>query len=39
VAENVSATQVRAEIAAGRSVDHLTPPAIANYIAKYRLYR
>jgi nicotinate-nucleotide adenylyltransferase len=39
VAENVSATQVRAEIAAGRSVDGLTPPAIANYIAKYRLYR
>jgi len=39
VAENVSATRVRAEIAAGRSVDELTPPAVANYIAKYRLYR
>jgi nicotinate-nucleotide adenylyltransferase len=39
VAEDVSATQVRAEAAAGRSVAGLTPLAIADYIAKYRLYR
>ena len=39
VAEDVSATRVRAEVAAGRPIDQLTPPAVAGYIAKYRLYR
>lgn len=39
VAEDVSATQVRAAVAAGRPVDGLVPRAVAGYIAKYGLYR
>lgn len=34
-----AATDVRARLAAGREVGDLVPPAVAEHIAKYRLYR
>lgn len=39
VAENISATAIRAAAAAGRRVDEQVPPSVAAYINKYRLYR
>jgi nicotinate-nucleotide adenylyltransferase len=35
----VSATEVREAVAAGRAIDHLVPKAVAGYIAKCGLYR
>jgi nicotinate-nucleotide adenylyltransferase len=34
----VSATQVRARVAAGQPVDHLVPPGVASYIARHHIY-
>jgi nicotinate-nucleotide adenylyltransferase len=34
-----SATEIRARCSAGRPVDGLTPPAVADYISRERLYR
>jgi len=34
----VSATQIRARVAAGQGIDHLVPPAVASYIARHHLY-
>lgn len=34
----VSATQVRALVAAGEGVGHLVPPGVASYIARHHLY-
>lgn len=39
VAVDVSATDVRQAAATGRSLSGMVPPAIAEYIAKYQLYR
>ncbi|HZN10422.1 MAG TPA: nicotinate-nucleotide adenylyltransferase [Blastocatellia bacterium] len=39
VAEDVSATEIRAAVAAGRPVAGLLPEAVAGYIAKYNLYQ
>jgi len=35
----VSATQVRARVAAGQGIDHLVPEDVARYIALHHLYR
>jgi nicotinate-nucleotide adenylyltransferase len=35
---SVSAREIRALLAAGRSVRYLVPPAVADYIAQHRLY-
>ncbi|MSR14553.1 MAG: nicotinate-nucleotide adenylyltransferase [Gammaproteobacteria bacterium] len=35
----ISATDLRARIRAGRSVAHLTPPGVVEYIAQHRLYQ
>ena len=34
----VSATQVRALVAAGQGIDHLVPSGVASYIARHHLY-
>jgi nicotinate-nucleotide adenylyltransferase len=34
----VSATQVRARVAAGQGIDRLVPPGVASYIARHHLY-
>jgi nicotinate-nucleotide adenylyltransferase len=34
----VSATQIRALVAAGQGIDHLVPPGVASYIAHNHLY-
>lgn len=34
----VSATQIRARVAAGQPIDHLVPAAVASYIARHHLY-
>ncbi len=34
----VSATQIRARVAAGQGIDHLVPPGVARYIALHHLY-
>ena len=34
----VSATQVRALVAAGQEIGHLVPPGVASYIARHHLY-
>ncbi len=34
----VSATQIRALVAAGQGIDQLVPPAVASYIARHHLY-
>lgn len=39
VDEDVSSTDVRQASAAGLAIDDLTPPGIAAYIVKYRLYQ
>lgn len=36
---DVSATDIRARVAAGRSIRFLVPPAVAAYIDQHRLYR
>ncbi len=36
---DISSTQVRNRLANGQSVDHLIPPAVANYIEEHGLYR
>jgi nicotinate-nucleotide adenylyltransferase len=36
---DVSSTEIRARIAAGRSIAHLVPAAVADYIAAHGLYR
>ncbi len=36
---DISATDIRARVRAGEPVDHLTPPAVAEYIASRGLYR
>jgi nicotinate-nucleotide adenylyltransferase len=39
VAESgISSTDIRARVAAGKDIDGLVPPAVANYIARHRLY-
>ena len=35
----ISATDLRQRVAQGRSIAHLTPPAVVDYIASHRLYR
>jgi nicotinate-nucleotide adenylyltransferase len=37
--ENISASDIRQRLKAGRSVDNLLPKAVANYIKRNRLYR
>jgi nicotinate-nucleotide adenylyltransferase len=34
----VSATQIRARVAAGQAIDQLVPPGVAGYIARHHLY-
>jgi nicotinate-nucleotide adenylyltransferase len=34
----VSATQIRARVAAGQGIDQLVPPGVASYIARHHLY-
>jgi nicotinate-nucleotide adenylyltransferase len=36
---DISATQIRRRVAAGRSIDFLTPPAVVDYIRTHGLYR
>lgn len=36
---DISATEVRRRVAAGKSVEYLTPPAVADYIRRHGLYR
>jgi nicotinate-nucleotide adenylyltransferase len=36
---DISATDIRHRLAAGRSIDYLVPPAVADYIRDHRLYR
>jgi nicotinate-nucleotide adenylyltransferase len=36
---DVSSSEIRRRIAAGEPIDHLTPPAVAEYIAGHGLYR
>lgn len=36
---DISATQIRARVAAGESIDGLTPPAVVDYIRRHGLYR
>jgi len=38
VLEDVSATEIRAAVAAGRPLEDLVPPAVAQYIREHRLY-
>ena len=35
----VSSTEVRARVAAGQSIEHLVPKAVARYIAEHHLYQ
>jgi nicotinate-nucleotide adenylyltransferase len=35
----VSATEIRAKVAAGQSIAELVPPGVASYIARHSLYR
>ena len=35
----ISATDIRTRVAAGRSIDYLTPPSVCEYIAHHHLYR
>lgn len=35
----VSATQIRARVAAGQGIDQLVPPGVASYIDRHNLYR
>ena len=35
----VSATDIRARVAAGAGIADLVPPAVADYIDQHRLYR
>jgi len=39
VSNNVSSTQIREQAREGKSVEGLVPPAVAEYIRKYQLYR
>ncbi len=39
VAVDVSATGIRQAVQAGQSLENMAPPAVADYIAKYRLYK
>jgi nicotinate-nucleotide adenylyltransferase len=36
---DISATEIRARVAAGQAIDTLVPPAVAQYIHQHRLYR
>jgi nicotinate-nucleotide adenylyltransferase len=36
---DISATDIRNRIRAGRPIDYLTPPAVVNYIRQHNLYR
>jgi nicotinate-nucleotide adenylyltransferase len=36
---DISASKIRARVAAGRPVDHLVPPRVAAYIEEHHLYR
>jgi len=36
---DISATDIRARVAAGQAIDTLVPPAVAQYIHQHRLYR
>jgi nicotinate-nucleotide adenylyltransferase len=36
---HVSASEIRARAARGEDLSALVPPAVANYIARHRLYR
>ncbi len=36
---DISATDIRARVASGRSIRHLVPDAVEQYIGKHRLYR
>jgi nicotinate-nucleotide adenylyltransferase len=37
-AMEISASAIRARVARGEAISHLVPPAVANYIARERLY-
>jgi nicotinate-nucleotide adenylyltransferase len=36
---DISASAIRARVAAGRPIDHLVPPRVAAYIEEHHLYR
>jgi nicotinate-nucleotide adenylyltransferase len=36
---DISASEIRARVAAGRPIDHLVPPSVAAYIEEHHLYR
>jgi len=36
---DISGTQIRARVAAGKPIRYLVPPAVADYIVEHRLYR